>query len=125
MKPSWGVLENEQGRTRGEGIEIWGSWSNVLFECPLVKHLIPKTKPITVGIVCKPPDQTRFLEILSNSSNSLDLLNEKWHILGDLNINLYHGDCLYHNMRILGKGNKNIIKGENKVLPGTKVSRIL
>ena len=66
-----------------------------------VELLIPKTRPITVGIVYKPPGQTRFLEILSNSLNSLNMLSEEWYILGDLNINLYH--------------NKNIIKGTNKV----------
>ena len=52
--------------------------------------LIPKTKPITVGIVCKPPDQTRFLEILSDSLKWLNMLSEEWHIPGDLNINVYH-----------------------------------
>ena len=36
-----------------------------------IKLLIPKTKPITVGIIYKPPDWTRFLEILSDSLNSL------------------------------------------------------
>ena len=75
--------------------------------------LIPKTKPITVGIVYKPPDQTRFLEILSNSLNSLNMSSEEWHILGDLNI------ILYHNGSTLGE-NKNIIKGANKVSSQTK-----
>ena len=77
---------------------------NIFVELP-----IPKTKPITVGIVYKPPDQTRFLEIMSNSLNLLNILSEEWHILGDLNINLYH------NGSILGEENKNIIKGTNKV----------
>ena len=39
--------------------------------------LIPKTKPVTDGIAFKPPDQTRFLEILSNSLNSLNMLSEE------------------------------------------------
>ena len=30
-----------------------------------IELFIPKTKPVTVGIIYKPPDQTRFLEILS------------------------------------------------------------
>ena len=74
-----------------------------------VELLIPKTKPITAGIVYKPPDQTRFLEILSNGLNLLNMLSEEWHILEDLNINLYHNGLK------LGKENKNIIKGANKV----------
>ena len=39
-----------------------------------IELLIPKTKPITVGIIYKPPDQTKFLEILSDSLNSLNML---------------------------------------------------
>ena len=35
------------------------------------------------------------------------MLSEEWHILGDLNINLYH------NGSTLGEGNKNIIKAAN------------
>ena len=42
-----------------------------------IELLIPKTKSITVGIVYKPPDQTRCLEILSDSSNSFDMLSEE------------------------------------------------
>ena len=42
-----------------------------------VELLMPKTKPITVGIVYKPPDQTSFLEILSNSLNSLNMLSKE------------------------------------------------
>ena len=73
-----------------------------------MKHPIPKTKPSTVGIVCKPSDQTRFLKILSNSSNSLNMSSEEWHILGDLNINLYQ------NGSMLGEENKNTIKLSSK-----------
>ena len=79
-----------------------------------VELLIPKTKPVTVGIVNKPPNQTRFLEILSNSLKSLSMLTEEWHILGDLNINLYH------NGSTLGGENEKIIKGASKVSSKTK-----
>ena len=79
-----------------------------------IELLIPKTKPITVGIIYKPPDQTRFLEILSDSLNSLNMLSEEWHILGDLNINLYQ------NGSTLGQENKKIIKAANKILSETK-----
>ena len=69
-----------------------------------IELLIPKPKPITVGTAYKPTDQTRFLEILPNSLNSLNMLSEKWHILGDLNIHIYH------NGSTLGEENKKIIK---------------
>ena len=83
---------------------IWNEIENISVEL-----LISKTKSITVGIVYKPPDQTSFLEILSNSLNSLNMLSKEWHILEDLIINLYH------NGSTLGEENKNIIKGANKV----------
>ena len=51
-------------------------------KCIFVELLIPKTKPIAAGIVYKPQDQTRLLEILSNSLKSLIMLSEEWHILG-------------------------------------------
>ena len=49
--------------------------------------LFPKTKPISVGIFCKPPSQTRFLEQIITEFESLELINELY-IFGDFNINL-------------------------------------
>ena len=69
-----------------------------------IELFIRKTKPIIVGIIYKPPDQTRFPEILLDSLNSLNMLSEEWHILGDLNINLHQ------NGSTLGEDKKNIIK---------------
>ena len=71
------------------------------------KLLIPKIKPATVGIVYIPLDQARFLEILSDGLNSLNML-------GDLIINIYQ------NGSILGEENKKIIKGANKISSETK-----
>ena len=53
-------------------------------ENTFIELLIPKTKPITSGIICKSPDQLRFLEKLSDSFYTLIILNEERHILGDL-----------------------------------------
>ena len=53
-----------------------------------IELLISKTKPITLGIIYKSPVQLRFLETLSDSLNTLNILNEEWHIVGDFNINL-------------------------------------
>ena len=38
--------------------------------------LIPKTKPITVGIIYKPPEELRFLETLSDSLKTLNILTK-------------------------------------------------
>ena len=51
--------------------------------------LHPKTKPILVGILYRPPDQSKFVDKLSTAisrSNTFD--NQEAYILGDLNINL-------------------------------------
>ena len=50
---------------------------------------LPKTKPILVGIVYRPPDQSGFLELLSEAigdTNSFD--DQEVYILGDLNIDM-------------------------------------
>ena len=51
--------------------------------------LLPKTKPILVGILYRPSGQSKFLNNLSTAisrNNNLD--NQEVYILGDLNINL-------------------------------------
>ena len=57
---------------------------NIVFDM-----LLPKTKPILVGFLYRPPDQSKFLDKLSTTisrSNTFD--NQEVYILGDLNINL-------------------------------------
>ena len=51
---------------------------------------------------------------MSDSLNTLNILNEEWHILGDLNINL----C--ENGTLIRKNNQNIVKGTNKISPEAK-----
>ena len=51
--------------------------------------LLPKTTLILVGIVYRPPNQSRFLERLTSAitnTNAFD--NQEVYILGDFNINL-------------------------------------
>ena len=70
---------------------------NVFFEI----HL-PKAKPITVGIVYRPPNQTDFIKTFNENFAKLDAANQETYIfakldatyketyvLGDFNINLY------------------------------------
>ena len=52
---------------------------------------MPKTKPILVGILYRPPDQSGFLQNLSTSITNTDNFdNQEVYILGDLNINLLY-----------------------------------
>ena len=49
--------------------------------------LLPKTKPILVGVCYRPPDDSRFLQNLENNILLSDLNNEQeTYILGDFNI---------------------------------------
>ena len=57
---------------------------NILFEI-----LLPNSKPITVGTIYRPPNQSNFLEILNDNMNKIDSVNNEIYILGDFNINLY------------------------------------
>ena len=51
--------------------------------------LLPKTKPILIGILYRPPDQSKFFDNLSTSISQTCSFNEQEvYILGDLNINL-------------------------------------
>ena len=50
---------------------------NIFFEI-----LLPKTRPITVGIMYRPPSQTNFLEILNLTFGKIDI-DKKRHIFFD------------------------------------------
>ena len=49
--------------------------------------LFPKTKPITTGIIYKPPNQTKIFEQIITEFERFDL-NDEHYILEDFNINL-------------------------------------
>ena len=65
---------------------------NIFFEI-----LLPKTKPITIGIIYRPPDQNNFLQTLNENFAKLDTLKKELYILGDFNVNFYqnqnHARC--------------------------------
>ena len=51
--------------------------------------LIPKVKPIAVGIFYRPPNSNDFLNLFSNSFQQIDLNKKEIYLLGDFNINLF------------------------------------
>ena len=54
-----------------------------------LEMLLPKTKPILIGILYRPPDQSKFLDKLSTAISETDNFDaQEVYILGDLNINL-------------------------------------
>ena len=68
--------------------------------------MFPKTKPISVGIIYKPPSQSKFLQQIIKEFEALDLDHEIY-VLGDFNINLLFGDKYILNK---SSDNKNLDK---------------
>ena len=55
----------------------------------LFELLLPNTKPIVVGTIYCPPNQTNFMEIFNENLSKVDTNNVETYILGDFNINLW------------------------------------
>ena len=51
--------------------------------------LMPHTKPITVGIIYRPPNQSKFLDIFEENLPKLNTSYHEIYFLGDFNINLF------------------------------------
>ena len=50
--------------------------------------LLPKSKPVTIGVFCRPPNQANFKELNVKSFSLLNLKDNEIYLLGDFNINL-------------------------------------
>ena len=50
--------------------------------------LIPKVKPIAIGIFYRPPNENEFLNIFSNDFQQIDSKTHEIYLLGDFNVNL-------------------------------------
>ena len=62
--------------------------------------LLLKTKPFTIGIFYRPPNENQFLEQISHDFPKLNTTNNDVFILGDMNINVMHnGKYLLDNNR--------------------------
>ena len=58
-------------------------------ETIFIEIFLPKTKPMRIGIVYRPPSQTSFLETMNEHFYKLETINKETYILSDFNINLY------------------------------------
>ena len=56
---------------------------NIFFEL-----LLPNIKPIVVGAIYRPPNQTNFMEILNENLSKVDTNGVETYILDDFNTNL-------------------------------------
>ena len=46
--------------------------------------VLPNSKPITVGTIYRPPNQSNFLEVLNKKMNKIDSIGNEIYILGDI-----------------------------------------
>ena len=60
-----------------------GEIKSVFFEI-----LLPNSKPITVGTIYRPLNQSNFLEVPNENMNKIDSISNEIYIFGDFNINL-------------------------------------
>ena len=51
--------------------------------------LLPKSKPITIGVFYRPPNQGEFMDLMVEKFSNLNLKGNEIYLLGDLNINLF------------------------------------
>ena len=51
--------------------------------------LMPHTKPITVGIIHRSPNQSKFIDIFEENLPKLNTSYREIYFLGDFNINLF------------------------------------
>ena len=54
-----------------------------------VEILLPKTKSLIVGIIYRPPNQSKFLRIINANFDKLDTGTKESYVRGDFNINMY------------------------------------
>ena len=60
----------------------------ILLNMIFSKFLIPKVKPIAMGIFYRPPNANDFLSIFSNDIQQIDKKTNKIYLLKDFNNNL-------------------------------------
>ena len=56
---------------------------NIIFDI-----LLPKSKPITIVVFYRPPNQANFMELIVKRFSHLKLKENEMYLLGDFNINL-------------------------------------
>ena len=59
------------------------------FKNILIDILLPKSKPITLGIIYKPPDQLSFIDDFNIALKELPSQGNETYFLGGFNINLF------------------------------------
>ena len=70
--------------------------------------LLPKTKPVSIAIVYKPPTDNRFLDYLFKGLNDFNLMENDLFILGNTNINILdNGENILNKYKNMSKRKSN------------------
>ena len=62
--------------------------------------LLHNSKPITVGTIYCPPNQSNCLEVLNENMNKIDWISNKIYILDNFNINLFLNDSYIFSKKV-------------------------
>ena len=57
--------------------------------------LLPKSKPITIGVFYRPPNQANFMELIVKSFSLLNLKDNEIYLLGDLTLIFYKTGIIF------------------------------
>ena len=68
--------------------------------------LLPNSKPITVGTIYRPPNQSNFLEVLNENMNKIDSISNEIYIFGSFNINLFLNDSYIFSKKVFKLTNR-------------------
>ena len=92
----YNLIRSDRNR-KGEGIACYIKISisfnyhrslSEKFENILIDILVPKSKPITLGIIYRPPDLSSFIDDFNIALKELASQGNETYFLGDFNINL-------------------------------------
>ena len=94
------ILRCDRNR-HGGGVACYirNDWSYIIIsvfpsqiESVFFEILLPNSKPITVGTIYRPPNQSNFLEVQNKNMIKIDSISNETYILGDFNINFSLND---------------------------------
>ena len=108
--PWFGILRYDRNRNGGDGVACYIR-KNLCFNsrplnCKEIENIIfdillPKSKPITIGVFYRPPNQANFMELIVKSFSLLNLKDNEIYLLGDFNINfLQNGNHILNRKRL-------------------------
>ena len=113
--PNYSLVRKERNR-KGGGVACYirsdicfNSQNYLSDDIENISFLLPKTKPISIAIVCKPPTNNRFLDYLSKGLNDFNLMENDLFIFGDTNINILdNGENILDKCKDMSKRKSNL-----------------